>query len=108
LSIAKELEESGQMCGASAFIVLRRIALPLAAPAVAATGIYVFMNSVRDMSSVVLLSGPRNNVIPMVILDLWNNGEIPRLAALSILVATGVSALGVVFMRFVDRYGLRA
>jgi iron(III) transport system permease protein len=108
LSLSKELEESGHMSGASAFTVLRRIALPLAAPAVAATAIYVFMNSMRDLSSVVLLSGPRNNVIPMVILDLWNNGEIPRLAALSVLVAGGVSGIGVVFMRFVDRYGLRA
>ena len=76
--------------------------------AVAATAIYVFMSSVRDLSSIILLAGPRNNVIPMVILDLWNNGEIPRLAALSMLVAGCVTAIGLLFMRFVDRFGLRA
>lgn len=96
------------MAGAGWLTVLRRIALPLAAPAVAATAIYVFMSSVRDLSSIILLAGPRNNVIPMVILDLWNNGEIPRLAALSMLVAGCVTAIGLLFMRFVDRFGLRA
>jgi hypothetical protein len=32
-------------------------------------------------------------------LDLWNNGEIPELAAFSVLVAAGASVLGMAFMR---------
>ena len=63
LSLSRELEESGRMAGAGWLAVLRRIALPLAAPAVAATAIYVFMSSVRDLSSIILLAGPRNNEI---------------------------------------------
>jgi iron(III) transport system permease protein len=107
LSQARELEESALMSGASTFQALRRIALPLSAPAIAGAAIYVFMNSSRDLSSVVLLSGPHNNVIPMIILDLWNNGEIPRLAALSILVAIVVAAFGFVLMRMARSQSIR-
>jgi len=79
--------------------VLRRIVLPLASPAVVATWIYVFMNAIRDLSIAILLSGPNNGIISIVILDLWNNGEVPQLAALSVVVAAGAAVLGLVFMK---------
>jgi ABC-type Fe3+ transport system permease subunit len=87
------------MCGAHNFAVLYKISMPLASPAIVATSIYVFMNAIRDLSVAILLSGPNNGIVSVVILDLWNNGEIPELAALSVLVATGATLLGMVFMR---------
>jgi len=99
LSINRELEDSAYMCGANNFTVLYRILMPLASPAVMATSIYVFMHAIRDLSVAILLSGPNNGIISVVILDLWNNGEIPELAALSVPVATGATLLGMVFMR---------
>ena len=44
-------------------------------------------------------------VIAMVILDLWNNGEVPELAALAIVLAAGVTVLGVSMMRLSRRAG---
>ena len=43
----------------------------------------------------------------MVILDLWNNGEVPQLAAFSILLVAGVTVLGVLFMRLATRHNYR-
>jgi iron(III) transport system permease protein len=99
LSIARDLEESARVAGASAPTVLRRIVLPLAAPAVIAAAIYVFMQSVRDLSLAILLSGPNNAIISIVILDLWNNGEVPQLAALSVVIAGGAAVLGLLLMK---------
>jgi iron(III) transport system permease protein len=73
--------------------------LPLASPAVVATWIYVFMHSIRDLSVAILLSGPNNGIISVVILDLWSNGEVPQLAALSVVVAAGAAVLGLVLMK---------
>ncbi len=42
-SIPEELEEAGMVDGLSRFGVIRRITIPLAAPAIAAVGLYVFM-----------------------------------------------------------------
>jgi iron(III) transport system permease protein len=99
LSINRDLEDSAYMSGAGHMTVLRRIVLPLASPAVVAIWIYVFMNAIRDLSIAILLSGPNNGIISIVILDLWNNGEVPQLAALSVVVAAGAAVLGLVFMK---------
>lgn len=108
LSISRELEESARMCGAGNYRILRAVALPLAMPAVAATWIYVFMYAIRDLSAAVLLSGPKNAIVSIVILDLWNNGEVPALAALSTLIAVGVTVLGLAYMRLSQRNDFRA
>ena len=105
LAIHRELEECGRTCGASALTVLRRIVLPLALPSVAAAWLYVFLHSVRDLSLAVLLAGPGSQVIASVILDLWNNGEVPELAALAVVLAIGVTVLGVVMMWLSRRTG---
>ena len=108
LSVHKELEESARSSGASEITILRRILLPLTLPSVLATWTYVFMYAVRDLSTVVLLSGPKNLVVSMVILDLWSNGEAPPLAALSVCVALAVACVGLLFMRLTSGRELHA
>jgi iron(III) transport system permease protein len=107
LSIDRQLEESARMSGAGTLRVLRAIVLPLAMPAIVATWIYVFMNAIRDLSTAVLLSGANNAIASVVILDLWNNGEVPQLAALSILIVAGGTVLGVIFMKLATRHNYR-
>jgi iron(III) transport system permease protein len=98
LAIHRELEECGRTCGASTLVVLRRIVLPLALPSVAAAWLYVFLYTIRDLSLAILLAGPGSPVVAVVILDLWNNGEVPELAAFAVLLAAGVTALGMLLM----------
>src|SRR5262249_55997608 len=98
LGIHRELEECGRTCGAGVLTVLRRIVLPLALPSVVAAWLYVFLYTIRDLSIAILLAGPGSQVIAMVILDLWNNREVPELAALAVLMAAAVTALGVAMM----------
>ena len=107
LSIDRQLEESARMCGAGTLRVLRTVVLPLSLPAIVATWIYVFMNAIRDLSTAVLLSGANNAIVSVVILNLWDNGEVPQLAALSILIVAGVAVLGVIFMKLATRHGYR-
>jgi iron(III) transport system permease protein len=105
LAVHRELEECGRTCGAGALTVMWRIVLPLALPSVAAAWLYVFLHSIRDLSLAILLAAPGNQVIAVVILDLWNNGEVPELAALAVLLAGGVTALGVLLMWLSRRTG---
>jgi iron(III) transport system permease protein len=107
LSVDRQLEESARMCGSGTVRVLRTIVLPLTLPAIMATWIYVFMNALRDLSTAVLLSGANNAIVSVVILDLWNNGEVPQLAALSILIVAGVTVLGVIFMQLATRHNYK-
>jgi iron(III) transport system permease protein len=104
LSIHRELEESARVSGASTAKVLWAVVLPLTMPAVIAVWLYVFLHTIRDLSISIFLSGPQNQVVSVVILDLWDNGEVPELAALSVVLAIGVTILGLVFMRLSRRY----
>jgi iron(III) transport system permease protein len=104
-AIHRELEESAAVSGAPVRTILRRIVVPLALPALAAIWIYVFLNSIRDLSLPILLAGPKTRMIAVVILDRWQNGEVPQLAALSVILAIAATALGWLLMRLSQRYG---
>lgn len=106
LTIAPELEESARMSGASNLRVLRAVILPLAMPSVAALWIYVFMQAFRDLSVPALLTGGNNAISSMVILDLWNNGELSELAALCLTVTAVAGGLGLLLMRLSSREAL--
>ena len=105
--LRRELEESARVCGASGLTVLRRVVLPLASPAVAAVWIYVFLYSIRDLSLPVILAGPRNPLIATVILDLWHDGKVPAVGAVSVVLATTATLLGWLFMRLARRHGAK-
>jgi iron(III) transport system permease protein len=106
VSVHTHLEECARTCGAGTFAVLRRIVLPLTMPAVASIWIYVFLYSIRDLSLPIMLAGPSNRLIALVILDLWNDGKVPQVGALSVLLALTAAALGWMFMRLTRRYGV--
>jgi iron(III) transport system permease protein len=105
VSVHAHLEECARTCGAGTFTMLRRIVLPLTMPAVASIWIYVFLYSIRDLSLPIMLAGPNNRLIALVILDLWNDGKVPEVGALSVLLALTATALGWTFMRLTRRYG---
>jgi iron(III) transport system permease protein len=88
-----------------ALMVLRRVVLPLALPSLVAAWLYVFLHTIRDLSIAILLAGPGRQVIAVVILDLWNNGEVPELAALAVTMAAAVTALGVLLIWLGRRAG---
>jgi iron(III) transport system permease protein len=85
IQIHKDLEESAGMSGASWFTVFRRIILPLLKPGLIAGWIYVMIVSIRELSTSILLYSPGNEVISIVIWELWENGQYVELSALSVL-----------------------
>ncbi len=100
-----ELEEAARVCGASGLGVLSRVVAPAIMPAISAAWIYVFLNSIRDLSLPVALAGPRNPLIATTILDLWHDGKIPAVGAISILLAMLAAFLGWVFTWLTRREG---
>jgi iron(III) transport system permease protein len=87
VQIHRELEESAAISGASWAVTFRRIVLPLIRPGLVAGWIYVAIVSMRELSTSILLYGPGTEVLPVVVWELWENGQY-----------TGLSALGVMFI----------
>ena len=105
VSVHAHLEESARTCGAGTFTILRRIVLPLAMPAIASIWIYVFLYSIRDLSLPVMLAGPTNRLIALVISRSMERGKVPEVGAVSVLLAVAATCLGFAFMRLTRRHG---
>jgi iron(III) transport system permease protein len=87
--IGGELEESAQVAGASWWQVFLRINLPLLMPGLVAGWIYVVLVAVRELSTSILLYSPGNEVLSVVIWEMYENGQFTELAALgSLLILT--------------------
>ena len=106
LQIHRELEEAASTAGANRMQIFVRIVLPLIMPAIITSWLFVLLLSVRAVAMPILLSGPNSQVVAVALYDLWTNGQITELAALGALWAAFMMAIGLLFYRASQRYGL--
>jgi iron(III) transport system permease protein len=81
LQINVELEESARICGAGWPNIFRRILVPLMLPPLLAAWIWIFLQSIKELSTAVLLAGPKTKLVSVVIFDLWQNAQLVELSA---------------------------
>jgi ABC-type Fe3+ transport system permease subunit len=72
--IHKELEEAAAVSGAGVLQMFTRVLLPLLAPIMIASWIYVFVLAVRELSASVFLVGPGTHVLGTISLTMWEEG----------------------------------
>jgi iron(III) transport system permease protein len=101
-----ELEEAAQTSGASWSSAFRRIVLPLIAPGLLAGWIYIMIVSVRELSSSILLYSPGNEVISVVIWELWQNGQYVELSALGVMLMIFLFAIVLAAQLFSRRFAV--
>jgi iron(III) transport system permease protein len=92
--VGRELEESAVVSGAGWWQTLRRVLVPLLLPALGAGWLYVLLVSLRELSSSLLLYSPGREVLPVVIWERYQSGDLPQLAAMGILMTAGTLVLG--------------
>lgn len=87
------LEQAAANLGATPLIVLRRITLPLIAPALAAGWLLAFTLSLDDVVIASFTGGPGATTLPMVIFSTLRLGPTPVLNALATVILAGVAGL---------------
>jgi len=107
IQIHKDLEDSAAMSGAGWFTVFKRVILPLLKPGMVAGWIYVMIVSVRELSSSILLYSPGNEVISIVIWELWENGQYVELSALSVMFILLLLVLVMIAQLIGKRFGVK-
>ncbi|MBI1778383.1 MAG: iron ABC transporter permease [Proteobacteria bacterium] len=80
-----ELEDAARMTGATWSKMVRWITLPLTRPTLIATWTLIFILSMQEVSSSILLYTSRTVVLAVAVFDLWEAGNVNALAALSVL-----------------------
>jgi iron(III) transport system permease protein len=107
-AISAELEESAQVSGASWAQTFRRVIVPLLAPALLAGWVYIFVVSFRELSSSILLYSPGNEVLSVLIFELYANARFTELSALGVIMVLVLAVLVGVAYRVGARVGLQS
>lgn len=108
LAISNELEESAFVAGARRTEMFRRIFVPLLLPAMFAGWQYSFLQTARELPVALLLQSEGNKMVSVWIWNLWEVGQVTNAAALSVVVAVLLGALGWVLEVVSRRVGIVA
>ena len=107
LQLRQELEEAAEVSGASWLMRFRRIVLPLLRPGLLAGGLYIFIVSIRELSSSALLTGPNSTVLAVLVLELQEAGRYTAVAALSVMMVAVMAVLVAILMKVGGRIGIQ-
>lgn len=102
LQIHSELEQAAQVSGAGVLAMLRRILLPLLAPALVSGWLFIFLIASKEMAMPLLLAGPRSQTVAVAMFDLLSNGQSGEVAALGLIwtaLMTVIAALFYIYSR---------
>ena len=83
--IHPELEESSQSSGANWFKTFWYVTLPLLRPGIFAGWALLFVAFTRELSASILLFSPSQEVLSVVIFDMYGEGNFRTLSALTVL-----------------------
>ena len=103
VQIHRELEEAAAAAGARWWPTFWRVTVPLLRPAIAAAWIYVFIVSLRELSSSILLYSNQSVVLAIRIFDMRDSGQYTAIAALSMLMIVTLVVLVSVLQRIGGR-----
>lgn len=104
IQVHSHLEESSHVCGAGAFITMRRIVIPLLIPGIVSGWILMATMFVRELTLSVVLSRPGTEVLAVQIFrfaedGLW--GQLSALGIMMIVISTGLVVIAtLVGMKF--------
>jgi len=97
LQIHKEIDEAGYVFGLGPLGVLRRILIPLLAPATLYAWIWMALLSYRELTLAAFLTAKDNQTLPTLILAFVVRGDAPIAAALSLFLVAFMAPLVVLY-----------
>lgn len=102
--IDKSLEEASRMCGASQTRMMTTILLPLMRPSIAAAIIMVFLFTVREINTAILLYTPDTMLLSILSFNYAQQASLPAAAVVG-LIETALMIVWIVVMRALLRPG---
>jgi iron(III) transport system permease protein len=101
--VGRELIEASQIFKASPARSFRRVMLPLMMPGLAAGWVILFVQMSGELTASALLAKTSNPVVGQVLLDLWQNGSFPEIAALALTMTVINATVVAIAFRLVRR-----
>jgi iron(III) transport system permease protein len=99
IQIHHELEEAAYMSGASTISMLRRIIVPLLAPAFLYGWLSLALFSFRELTLATMLFSPDNITLSVVVWSLWHSGNIAQASAVVLIMMAILLPLVLIYLR---------
>jgi iron(III) transport system permease protein len=103
VQLDRSLEEASRVLGGSWLRTTWKITLPLLAPGIAATWMLLFISSIREVSSSMLLSSPKSRVLGPSMYNFWESGGMAQVSALAVVQTVVILAALMITKRFIER-----
>jgi len=100
-SIHPEMEEAVRILGGGRLTAIRQVVGPLLKRTLAGAWLLIFVPAAQELSTAIFLVGPKTRVVSVVLLDLSEEGEMEKLAALGsvlLLIIVAVVAIGIKYL----------
>ncbi|MDB5794414.1 MAG: hypothetical protein JWR25_793, partial [Noviherbaspirillum sp.] len=102
-----EMEESAAIAGARFPRVFFKIVLPMIAPMLLSVFLLIFVATLRDISTIVLLAGPGTRTLSLVMFEFAQSGRFESAAVIGVIVALlSLLIIGIAF-KFNLKFGTR-
>ena len=108
IQIHRELEESGEVGGATTGGVIAKIVMPLLAPTLVNAWLWIALLTFRELTLAVLLTTRDNMTLSVVIWSLWLGGGLGDAAAVALVMLCGMIPIIGVYWLVARRTGLQA
>ncbi|HWE75011.1 MAG TPA: iron ABC transporter permease [Stellaceae bacterium] len=108
IQIHKELEESGEVGGATTGGVIMKIVVPLLAPTLLNAWLWIALLTFRELTLAVLLTTRDNMTLPVVIWSLWLGGGLGDAAAVALVMLCGMIPIIGLYWLVARKTGLHA
>jgi len=102
-SIHPEMEEAVRILGGGRTTAIRHVVGPLLKRTLAGGWLLIFVPAAQELSTAIFLVGPTTRVVSVVLLDLSEEGELEKLAALGSLLLIIIVAVVALGMKYLGR-----
>ena len=100
IQIHTELEEAAYVAGASTLQVLRRVIVPLLAPAFLYGGLSLGLLTFRELTLATMLFSPDNITLSVVVWSLFQPGDLGQASAVTLIMMLLLFPLVLIYLRF--------
>ena len=98
--VGRELEESAHVSGTGTFATLRWVLAPLIRTSLLFGLLWTALLAFREVSIPLLLAGPNNKVLAVVLWNEWQLGRLNQASALAVIMILFMSVIILIFQRF--------
>jgi iron(III) transport system permease protein len=102
VQVSSELEESARTLGATWVQTMRKIVLPILSPSLAIGWLLCMITVIRDLSTIILLYGPKSKMLAITFYSYWTSGAVEDAAVIGLFMAAVGLAL-VAIIRLLQR-----